>query len=99
MFASFLWYSSNHLEYMGVGKVAPAPVIESTARAMKKAAKPKVIRRIAAIRFIRHLHAKDLYLPRVYISVLLLCYRIVTIHSEFFDLSSEFGGIRSPMGA
>jgi hypothetical protein len=33
-------------------------------------------------------------LPRVYMSVLLLCYRIVTIYSEFFDLSGESGGVR-----
>jgi hypothetical protein len=76
---------------MGSGNEAPAPLIESTARAMKKAAKPKVIKRAAAIRFIRHLHTKDLHLPRVCISVLLLCYRIVTIRPEFFDLSAGSG--------
>jgi hypothetical protein len=26
--------------------------------------------------------------------VLVLCYRIVTIYSEFFDLSTEVGGVR-----
>src|SRR5580693_4621476 len=43
---------------MGSGKEAPAPLMERAALATKNAAKPNAIRRIAAIRFIRHLHTK-----------------------------------------
>src|SRR5580658_1868110 len=48
---------------MGSGKEAPAPLIERAALATKKAARPKAIRKIPAIRFIRHLHTQNLPIP------------------------------------